>query len=236
MRQVLLLVFLFVHSMAYASDADLCSTDSEQLFSLFNHTKSTKLLTGTGTDVCSKALLIIDDNPVPDGTYDAFFVATKGDVSIPTSGNVTFKGGNKVFLMPGFHAMVGSNFSAIIEECLNPVETDDETVVTNETSSVASNNSQTGSNFLLEKHDLAIYPNPFSYSATVDFQLFEAQKTHLAIYSATQQVVKVLENGSMMDKGNYKYEISGANLLGGMYFVVLQTEAGTLTKKLILVK
>lgn len=234
MKQILLLVSLFACTMAYASNANLSKTNSEQLFSIFNYT-TTKILSGTGTDVCSNALLIIDDNPIPDGTYDAFFVATKGEVSVPANGDVTFKGGNKIFLDPGFHAMAGSSFSAVIEECLNPLE-EDETVVANETSRVAKNTSQTTANSLFKKHDLAIYPNPFSYTTTVDFQIFEAQKAHLAIYSATQQLVQVLENGNTMNKGNYRYEISGANLEAGMYFVVLQTETGTLTKKLILVK
>ena len=155
-------------------------------------------MTGTGTDVCSKALLIIEAsalNPLPDGTYDAFFVATKGNVTVLADRNVTFKGGNKVFLDPGFHAVAGSNFSAVIEECLNPVE-EEETLVGNETSRTTSSNSQPATNSLLKKHDLAIYPNPFSYTATVDFQLLEAQKAHLAVYSATQKLVQVLENGN----------------------------------------
>lgn len=229
MRQIVLLVALFSYSMASASN-----TDNES-FNLFNFSKTTKLLTGTGTDVCSKALLIIDGNPIPDGTYDAFFVATKGDAIVPANGNVTFEGGDKVFLNPGFHAVAGSSFSAVIEACLNPID-EEETLVENTTSRITNSQLETSANSLFKKHDLAIYPNPFSYTATVDFQLFEAQKAHLSVYSATQQLVQVLENGSMMNKGNYRYEISGANLVGGMYFVVLQTETGTLTKKLILVK
>jgi len=230
MKQVtsFLLLSLFLCSFSFASTTKI---EAEALSSLFDMSKSEKLLTGTGTDViCTTPILFLDDNPIPSATYHASeSVISQG--SVAAGSNVTFKAGETITLNPGFHVVNQGDFLAIIEDC--PASFDNATATEDLAKSRLQNLSTTP---FASKQDLRVYPNPFSYTTTVDFQLLEAQKVHLAIYSATQQLVKVLAPNKTMAKGNYKYEFSGENLVGGMYFVVLRTEETSLTKKLILVK
>ena len=220
MKQTLFLFFLCIC---------LCSNAlAYDIFNL-NTAQSTRLLTGTGTDViCSKTSLFLDESPIESATYHASVVVISS-ARVETGDNVKFKAGTVIYLLPGFHVVEGAEFSATIEDCPESVAPTTEDVA-------ESRNQHTFTTPLAAKQELSVYPNPFSYTTTVDFQLFEEQKVHLAIYSATQQLIKVLASNQTMSKGNYKYEFSGEDLVGGMYFVVSRTEETNLTKKLILVK
>ena len=180
--------------------------------------------------ICTTSVLLLNDDPIESATYHAG-VAVISQGSVAANSTVNFRAGQGIFLLPGFHVVSEGTFSATIEECPNSFEEN----VTGEDTAESRNQNLVDAPFA-SKQELSVYPNPFSYTTTVDFQLFEEQKVHLAIYSATQQLIKVLEPNKTMAKGNYKYEFSGADLVGGMYFVVLRTEEANLTKKLILVK
>ena len=222
MKQILILLFL--------SFTLCCNLSAYDIFN-FNTTKNGKFLTGTGADViCTTSVLLLSDNPIESATYHAG-VSVISQGSVAANSTVNFKAGQTIFLLPGFHVVSDGAFSAKIEECPNSFEEN----LTEEEVAESRNQNLTTVPFA-NKQELSVYPNPFSYTTTVDFQLFEDQKVHLAIYSATQQLIKVLAPNKIMAKGNYKYEFSGADLVGGMYFVVLRTEETNLTKKLILVK
>ncbi len=196
----------------------------------FNTTRSSRLLTGTGTDVICPAVpttLAPNGLPIPFAIYHAV-EAIVSEGRVDAGGLVTFKAGNMITLTPGFHVVKEGNFLAIIEDCPE--------AITDFPEETAESRNGLSTTPFASKQALSVYPNPFSYTTTIDFDLFEEQKAHLAIYSATQQLVKVLETNKAMSKGNHKYEFSGDNLIGGMYFVVLTTENTRLTKKLILVK
>lgn len=207
-----------------------CNLSAYDVFN-FNTTKSGHFLTGTGADViCTSAFLILSDRPIESATYHAIKTVIS-DGKVNPGDNVTFKAGDDILLLPGFHGV--GTFTATIEDCPGSIE---ETVQSTEDVAESRNQNLSNSVPFTSKQDLKIYPNPFSYTATIDFQLPEEQKVHLAVYSSTQQLIKVLEPYKTMPAGSHQYEISGENLVGGMYFVVLKTEDTSFTKKLILVK
>jgi|GEM_PF-1648043 len=60
--------------------------------------------------------LIINDNPIASGTYQAEMTITS-EGEVPSGNDVTFKAGDQIELLPEFEAKEGSEFLASIEDC-----------------------------------------------------------------------------------------------------------------------
>jgi hypothetical protein len=79
------------------------------------------------------------------------------------------------------------------------------------------------------------FPNPFNPFTKIHFSLPQAGQVSLTVYNITGQLVTTLVDGTM-DAGEHAVGFNGSAYASGVYFYRLQTEAATVTRKMILLK
>lgn len=79
--------------------------------------------------------------------------------------------------------------------------------------------------------EIELYPNPFSNSFTVKFQLKYTSDVSVTIYNHLGELIKALEINAA--KGLQKFELDGHSFSDGIYFCIIKTNEGTQTKKMI---
>ena len=80
------------------------------------------------------------------------------------------------------------------------------------------------------------YPNPFNPATTIAYSIpSNLTKVNINIYDVTGRLVENLHEG-IQNKGNHKVSWNASMFSSGIYFVKLQTNTNTITKKLILIK
>ena len=79
------------------------------------------------------------------------------------------------------------------------------------------------------------YPNPFNPETTIEFALPHAQNVRLAIYDMLGREVAILLNGQQ-SAGAYRVHFDARIYTSGMYLYRLETEAGKVTKTMLLLK
>lgn len=77
-----------------------------------------------------------------------------------------------------------------------------------------------------------VFPNPFTEQANVIFELSKAQEVKVSLYNSAGKLVRLMDSGNK-SKGTYSYTISGANLNPGLYMVVVQSDTGKFSCKLL---
>ena len=83
--------------------------------------------------------------------------------------------------------------------------------------------------------DLSIYPNPFSSTTTVSFDLEESENIAINVYDMAGKLVQEIGNTNY-GVGRHMVEIDGNKLQGGMYYVNIVSETGVITRKVVLNK
>jgi hypothetical protein len=79
------------------------------------------------------------------------------------------------------------------------------------------------------------YPNPFNPSTTVRFQIGKRMSVNLSVYDILGQKVITLCNETL-GQGIYARTFDGIGLCAGIYFINLNTEGYSQSKKMILLK
>jgi hypothetical protein len=79
------------------------------------------------------------------------------------------------------------------------------------------------------------YPNPFNPNTQIEFILIEPSKVDLAVYNLLGQRIATLAEG-YHDAGSYVVEWDASSAASGVYFYRLETESGSVTKKMTLLK
>ena len=84
------------------------------------------------------------------------------------------------------------------------------------------------------------FPNPFNCSTTIPIKITEGSRIEINIYNLLGKQVKTLYNG-YLPKGYYKFTWNGTDTRGhelptGIYLYRVKTEAGTISKRMILLK
>jgi hypothetical protein len=85
--------------------------------------------------------------------------------------------------------------------------------------------------FYLEQN----YPNPFNPGTVIRYTLDKTSRMSLTVVNMLGQEVAVLERGQKT-AGNHSVSFNASYLPSGMYLYRLETEAGTITRKMMLVK
>lgn len=85
--------------------------------------------------------------------------------------------------------------------------------------------------FILEQN----YPNPFNPSTVINYQLAENSFMSLTVFDALGREVAILVNG-VKTAGTHQATFDAASLSSGVYIYQLKTQAGSITKKMLLVK
>ena len=79
------------------------------------------------------------------------------------------------------------------------------------------------------------YPNPFNPSTHISFDLPSRSFVSLDIFDLLGRRVATLADG-VLESGRHELEWNASNYPSGMYLYRLKTEAGVLTKKMVLMK
>lgn len=174
--------------------------------------------------------LTITANPAT-GTFNAAqTITTSGTVEI--TGTADFKAGTSITLANGFHAKMGSTFSAQIASCtptsLNEVE-------------VAALEQITQANPVIpiipDKSiaQLEVVPNPTQGLTTITFNLKETTPVSIHVYNSNGQLIENLANKNQLNAGHHQFLFNGTYQKAGMYYIILRTNKELLTKKMIII-
>jgi len=79
------------------------------------------------------------------------------------------------------------------------------------------------------------YPNPFNPTTEISYNLKQDEQVKLTVFDLLGNEVAVLVNG-FQNAGVHTITFNAQNLTSGVYGYQLQTETGTITKKMILMK
>jgi len=140
----------------------------------------------------------------------------------------TFKPGISITLKPGFHA--AGIFSAVIEDCV-------ETIVEEMPVAELRNTIPLTDDVLVSPViNLAVYPNPFSQSTTIAYELPAAGEINLQVLDFTGKQIAILAQGANKEMGRHEVTFQANDLANGTYFVVLQSAKHVEIKKLMLLK
>ncbi len=83
---------------------------------------------------------------------------------------------------------------------------------------------------------MGIYPNPFSYQASVEFTLAKAERYNLQVLDMSGRVVSKVATGLAEAGTVYRFQIEGRDLAEGVYMVRLITDKSIQTQRLVLKK
>jgi len=89
--------------------------------------------------------------------------------------------------------------------------------------------------FSNEKPIIVNYPNPFSTSTTIEYELEQPSTVQITIYNHLGEQVSVI-NKALQPKGKLRLTWSSENLPSGIYYCVLKTDKETETMKMIKLK
>jgi PKD repeat protein len=90
------------------------------------------------------------------------------------------------------------------------------------------------SDILPQENNMYVYPNPFSSSTMIKYELDKNTSFELAVYDFSGRRLETLQKGSL-EKGTYNVTWNASGLEAGSYLLQLKTSDGT-TKSLLVVK
>jgi hypothetical protein len=79
------------------------------------------------------------------------------------------------------------------------------------------------------------YPNPFNPSTVIRYGVPSAMKIKLTVHTLLGTQIRVLVD-QWVEPGNYTFEFAAADLPSGAYFYRLQSDMGTITRRMIVSK
>jgi len=83
--------------------------------------------------------------------------------------------------------------------------------------------------------DINVYPNPVNDNANVEFTLVNSTNVKVSMYNTLGELVYSNLMGEM-SSGNHNIKIDATNLNSGVYFITLNVNDGTITKKVTINK
>jgi len=83
--------------------------------------------------------------------------------------------------------------------------------------------------------NITCYPNPFTQSTLIDFNLAQSQKVKLDVYNISGKKINTLIN-QQLETGNHQIKFENNKLQEGVYFIKLVTNNNVLTQKIIFIK
>ncbi len=79
------------------------------------------------------------------------------------------------------------------------------------------------------------YPNPFTYSTTIPYQIRETGYVNFRVLDITGKEIQVINEG-VKSAGKYNLELNSATLNNGIYYIQMTTNRGTSTRKMVVVQ
>ena len=76
------------------------------------------------------------------------------------------------------------------------------------------------------------YPNPFSSTSTIDYTLVNSSNVNIEVYDITGKSVKSISEG-FKSAGSHQVTLNATNMNDGIYYYSFKTDAGQVTKKMV---
>ncbi len=143
--------------------------------------------------------------------------------TISSGAVVTVESGNIISLHPGFTAVNGCLFTALIDECemsdYNPgdLKIDNGDVITE--------------NEIVHDLNISIYPNPAGMYTTIEFDCDDTQPVELYITDVTGRVMNWMLNNEVPGTSHYKSDIHTVDFANGLYLCILNSGGETRVQK-----
>ena len=170
----------------------------------------------------------IIDNPASGYYYAADHLLTQSFKEIKVSSAATFQAGNTITLNPGFHAAIGSNFQAIINDCSNNIQgnilLEERFVIKNEVSPI------------LQKVTMDIYPNPFINQTTLKFHVPKATTVKVDLKNINGQIQRHVQTKDYFNAGTHHLNFQIEQLPVGIYLLQLTTVQEQFIKKVLIIE
>jgi len=157
-------------------------------------------------------------------------ITTAGSVVIDFTKNVTWQAGQTLTLSPGFHAQ--GTFSARIADCQSFLNESPNTPRT----SLPPIREAPQATALPGDITIRIVPNPVQHETTIQYNLNTATRVNLSIYDLQGKEKVVLLRDALRRAGWQQERFIPAHLADGLYLVVLRTNTGIKTEKLLISK
>ncbi|MCF8235827.1 MAG: S8 family serine peptidase [Bacteroidales bacterium] len=164
-----------------------------------------------------------------DSCYNATGVLTVSEdsaVVVNNGGGAEFIAGNKIIFKPGFLAETGSNVSGYITET-NDFCSNQAALVANSTSDSEPLTAEMPERFADSQSDIIVYPNPGKALFNVILN---------DVYNRVSISVKNLHGGNVMEQdltGITEFKLDMSSQPDGIYVLVVRTERGLLTTRLV---
>ena len=136
---------------------------------------------------------------------------------------VAFKATTSITLTAGFLAEEGSDFSAIIDDCID-------NLIPDSTPSIVAQKAKV---LPTASISLAVYPNPMYSDATISYTLPIHQKVEIDLYNLQGQKMQQLLAANRV-AGVHVFNWEPKKLMPGMYFIQMQAGQAQLMKKIII--
>lgn len=149
---------------------------------------------------------------------------------------VVFDAHDEITLLPGFTAVEGSNFTALIEGCGGNNAQSNEAEELSLTTPSNELPSGDASETTPRAKALSIAPNPFSGSTTVTYTLENEQLVSAQLLDMTGRLMASPISQQMQVAGDQQFTLEANNLPAGLYFLVIQTGAKRQTQRVVITK
>jgi len=187
---------------------------------------SSNCLIPCGSSNCPIFLNLTETNPGILTGADRFTASAQltATNTIADGALIAYGGGERIELLPGFSAELGSTFICVIDECgisargANFTDNPDE----NNPYYRAIKSKELGLSNV--GNSLLVYPNPTTANVTIEFSLIDADFVTLSIFDFTGNVVGLISENQYMNEGNYKEIVNTEKLATGVYFIKLTTQ------------
>lgn len=91
-----------------------------------------------------------------------------------------------------------------------------------------------GTGFSQTLDSLSVFPNPFSVSTNIHFEIVQSDTITLTVFNVFGQTIRIYYQSAILHGGSYDITLSGDSLVDGIYFVRLDIgSTKKLTKKAI---
>jgi trimeric autotransporter adhesin len=178
------------------------------------------------------ASLMVGGNIAP-GLYMADdFITSDGTVQVGRS--VVFHAGNRINLLPDFHAELGSFFVASIQECgpgSGPLIADNPNMT-----ELPPPNPSPPTASMANQPSLTCSPNPASYQLSVRLEVPADTWYQLYVKNLQGQLVGTICPGAKAAEGAAFFELDAGRFAPGMYVLILQTKEGAVSEKFVVAR
>lgn len=188
-------------------------------------------LDGSCFSSCVEAINLTE-NPAVNTTFKAStFLISTSVIDAPLK--IVYEAGDSIVLKQDFEVKAGATFTASIKNCTIPPNFQENIVATSNLiipEIATRDNAQPP----IKNIELAVFPNPMSYHATINFSLPKASSIQLNLYDLNGQMVQSILTNQHYETGNHQLTLNSSDFQAGVYYLNMVSDTAQLVRKVII--